>query len=91
MTLENRIKAWSFSSSQYVQSAVQNVEKYLKEKVKKFPPCSETPLGLDYRPEFNFTPELQAKDSAYYQSLIGMLRWMVELGQVDICCEVSMM
>ena len=38
LTLENGIKAWSFSSSQYVQSAVQNVETYLKEKVKEFPP-----------------------------------------------------
>ena len=27
VTLENGIKAWSFSSLQYVQSAVQNVEK----------------------------------------------------------------
>ena len=46
--LENGIKAWSFSSSQYVQAAVQNVEKYLKEKVKKFPSRAETPLGSDY-------------------------------------------
>ena len=28
---------------------------------------------------------------AYYMSLIGILRWMVELGRVDICLEVSMM
>ena len=91
LTLENGIKAWSFSSSQYVQAAVRNVETYLKEKVKKFPPRAETPLGSNYRPELDFTPELQPEDAAYYQSLIGMLRWMVELGRVDICCEVSMM
>ena len=30
-------------------------------------------------------------DATCYQSLIGVLRWMVELGRVDICCEVSMM
>ena len=29
--------------------------------------------------------------SANYQFLIGMLRWMVNLGRVDICLEVSMM
>ena len=91
MTLENGIKPWLLSSSQYVQSTVQNVEKYLKEKVKKFPPSAETPLGLDYRPEFDFTPELPAKDAAYYQLLIEMLTWTIELGRVDICCEVSMM
>ena len=80
LTLENRIKAWLFSFSQYIQSAVQNVEKCLKEKVKKFPLRGETPLGSNYRPELDFTPELQAKDAAYYQSLIKMSKWMVELG-----------
>jgi len=28
--LENNVEAWSFSSSQYVQNAVENVEEYLK-------------------------------------------------------------
>ena len=27
--LENGVKCWSFSSSQYIQNAVKNVEKYL--------------------------------------------------------------
>ena len=35
--------------------------------------------------------ELNEVDAAYYQSLIGILRWMVELGRVDVCLEVSMM
>lgn len=34
--------------------------------------------------------ELDKIDSAYFQSLIGVVRWIVELGRVDICCEVSM-
>ena len=41
--------------------------------------------------ELDFTPELQAKGAAYYHFLIGMLRWIVELGRVGICREVSMM
>ena len=35
--------------------------------------------------------ELTPRDSAYYQSLIGILRWIVEHGRIDICLEVSMM
>ena len=31
------------------------------------------------------------EDASYYQSLIGILRWIVELGRVGICLEVSMM
>ena len=37
------------------------------------------------------SPELDAEDASYYQSLIGVLRWIVELGRVDICLEVSML
>ena len=35
--------------------------------------------------------ELGSRHASYYQSLIGMLRWIVELGRVDICLEVLMM
>ena len=52
---------------------------------------AETPISTLYRPEVDISPELNATDAAYYQSLIGILRWMVELGRVDICMEVSMM
>ena len=37
------------------------------------------------------SPELKSEDGAYYQSLIGILRWMVQLGSTDICLEVYMM
>eukprot|EP00957_Ditylum_brightwellii_P099210 7556468-Ditylum_brightwellii.AAC.1 len=55
------------------------------------PAKAETPMRVSYRPELEITPALSPVDSAYYQSLIGMLRWMVELGRIDICLEVSMM
>ena len=92
VVLENGIKAWSFSSSQYVQEAVSNVHKYLTERGKKYP--SKAPgaaIKNDYRPEVDQTEELSPTDAAYYQSLIGVLRWIVEIGRVDICVEVSML
>jgi hypothetical protein len=92
VVMENGVKAWSFSSSQYVQEAVNNVYKYLMERNKKFP--SKSPgaaIKNEYRPEVDQTDELSPTDAAYYQSLIGVLRWIVELGRVDICCEVSML
>ena len=44
-----------------------------------------------YRPEIDITPELGEEDAAYFHSLIGVLRWIVELGRVDINVEASMM
>ena len=89
--LENGVHAWAFSSSQYVQAAVKNVETHLEKQGLKLPARAETPIQTSYRPELDVSPELKPTDAAYYQSLIGILRWIVELGRVDICLEVSMM
>ena len=92
--MENKVKVWSFSSSQYVQRAVMNEEEYLpKEENKhlKIPTNTETPLTMTYCPEPDVSLELGLKEAAHYQSLIGILSWMAELGHVDICLEISMM
>ena len=44
-----------------------------------------------YRAEINVSSEMNAVDATYYQSFIRVVRWMVELGRVDICTEVSML
>ena len=39
----------------------------------------------------NTTSELKADGLQYYQELIGVLRWAVEIGRLDILLEVSLM
>ena len=92
--LDNGVECWTFSSSQYVQAAVKNVEDYLSKRTDdkwRLPAKAETPLRTTYRPEIDTTPELAPTEAAYYMSLVGILRWIVELGRVDICLECSMM
>ena len=92
--LDKGVKCWAFSSSQYVQAAVKNVEEYLSKRDDvnwKLPTKAETPLQTSYRPELDVSPELKPIDAAYYMSLIGMLRWIVELGRIDVCLECSML
>ena len=94
VTMENGVEAWAFSTSQYIQSAVRNVEEYLRKRGDgqwSLPAKAETPIQSTYRPELDVSPELDAEDASYYQSLIGVLRWIVELGRVDICLEVSIL
>jgi len=86
--MDDGVWAYAFSSSQYVQEAVANVEKYLKERGAVLKRNATLSLSAEYRPELDQSPELLPKDAAYYQSLIGILRWTVELGRVDICCEL---
>jgi len=67
------------------------VEDYLKTKGKTLKAKTTNVLPKGYRPEIDVSGELPPEDASYYQSLIGVLRWMVELGRVDIYTEVSMM
>ena len=39
----------------------------------------DDPIKRDYRPELDESEELNNVDAAYFQSLIGVLRWIVEL------------
>ena len=91
VTLVNGARAWTFNSSQYVQNAVRNVETHLAKKGEKLPARCKAPFTTNYRSELDVSPELGAVDSAYHVSLIGIFRWIVELGRVDIGCEVSIM
>ena len=91
--LVNGRKAWSFSSAQYVKEAVANAVKVAKSIGMSVPGPrnSTTPISRDYRPEIDTTTELTPDLASHYYSLIGVLRWIVELGRVDICVEVSML
>ena len=55
------------------------------------PTPTRAPWPSNYHPEADVTPELSPSKASYYQSLIGILRWIVELGRGDIAMEVSAM
>ena len=94
MILDNGVSAWASSPAKYVWASVEIVEKYIKDlgvEEWKLPRKCSNPFELDYKPELDGTPELNAELSSWYMSLIGMLQWMVEIGRVDILTEVSLM
>ena len=64
---------------------------YLGNQNQKLVAKAPTPLTSGYCPEINMTAELDAADASYYHSLIGFLRWIVELVRIDITCEISML
>lgn len=91
VTLENGVEAHAFSMSQYAQEAVKNVEEKLRKEGKTLVKGADSPLSPDYSPEVDISNELEPGEAAYYQSLIGVLRWLVEMGRIDITMEVSAM
>jgi hypothetical protein len=91
--LPNGVVAWGMISRKYIQSAVQNVKEYLaalpgdQTLLKK----SSGPFAGGYKPELDESPELDSTRANFYQSHIGILRWCVELGRIDIITEISML
>ena len=47
-------------------------------------------LSYKYKPEVDDTAKLNLSEIRFYQEFIGILRWAVELGWIDIQFEVSM-
>ena len=46
---------------------------------------------MKYEAEIDISPECDEDEANYFQSIIGVLRWMVEIGRVDISTEVSVL
>jgi hypothetical protein len=94
MRLANGVMAWASSPSKYVRASVDTVTKYLTnlgDERWSMPKKASNPFPGDYEPEMDTTPTLNPELASWYASLIGMLRWMVEIGRVDIITEVSKM
>ena len=65
VTVDNGVEAWAFSSSQYVNAPVKNVEDRLERLGMNLHGKVETPLRTDYRPELDVTTEIGAQEATY--------------------------
>ncbi|MFN9957522.1 MAG: hypothetical protein ACK55I_30820, partial [bacterium] len=80
---------WSMSSSNYIKEAIRVLELELSKAGKTLRGKPSTPMQANYRPELDVSPILGPDQASYYMSLIGILRWAVELGRIDIYIDVA--
>jgi hypothetical protein len=73
-----------------VKQAVADVETELEKVDLCLPMRVTTLLAQGYRPELDQSRELDSKCGQYYQSLIRVLRWICELGRIDIMVAVCL-
>jgi hypothetical protein len=93
-TLPDGMEAWSMKSDKYCKAAVETVKAILLEEGRELKSGKRNhkgPLPPGYKPELDITKELDAEKVQRYQQLIGILRWAVELGRVDIAIEVAIL
>jgi hypothetical protein len=84
-------KMWAMSSQRYVKEAARCVESELSKSGQRLIGKPVTPMTPGYRPELDVSQLLDEDQASYYMSLIGILRWMVELGRINICVDVSLL
>jgi len=84
-------KAWSMNSQHYIKEAIRCLEIELQKAGKTLTGKPRTPMQQGYRPELDVSPLLDEDQANYYASLIGVLRWAVELGRIDIHIDVSLL
>jgi len=78
--------AWSLSCYDYRQVEDELSQRNLTLKqfgtdLRPYPTC--------YKPEVDITSVLDEESTNRFQQLIGILRWAIELGRIDILAEVS--
>ena len=80
--LDTVIKAWDFGYTHYVQSAVNNVEQYFRQKGKSLNAKGLDVLPKKYRSEIYISEELEAHKASYFQYLIGILNGCFNWGEL---------
>ena len=91
MQLHNGIWAWSMSPSKYFWEAVRICKEYVAKHLSKecrLPKRADNPFEIIFYPELDVSPVLGPGEASYYQSLIGAMRWMIEIWQIDFNTKV---
>ena len=83
---------WAFSANTYVKNAVRNVKMLLKEVGRNLKTTAKSPFpSTSYRSETSTTEECDADGASRFSQLIGVLRWAIKLGRIDMYTEVSLL
>ena len=74
---------WGLSPSKYFVQAVKNCQIHLTEKLNgkhSIPAWVDNPFPVDYDPSTDLSDILDPECSSFYQHLIGVMGFVVELG-----------
>ena len=94
MTLRNVVVAWGMIPSKYVCEAAKNCAKRVKNNFPgeyNLPARSGNPFAVGYESVMDTSKALDTSEASYFQSIIGVMCWMVEIGRIYIATEVSLL
>ena len=76
-----------YQPKKYIEKMVDNYERIFGEKPRKY----KSPLEKGDHPELDMSPLLKGDEVKIYQSLIGALQWVIQIGRWDITTAVMTM
>ena len=74
-----------------MKAAVTNVEEDLARSGKRLLSKCVTPISRNYAPCLEDSPELMEDGVQGYQELIGLLRWAIEIGGIEIMLDTLLL
>ena len=80
---------WAIGAKRYILQAVKIIESDLESLGRALAKNPATPFSSGYRVELDVSKELTPIDAQRYMNLVGILRWIVELGRIDVLFEVT--
>ena len=88
--LHNGSDIWITGANSYLKEAIKVFSGVMKKSGMKVYGSAKTPFSNQtYRPELDLSHYCSDEQIRLYQQLIGMLRWLIELGRVDIQLETT--
>ena len=92
----NDVDCYALGCNTYLKRAIENVERMMDKNDLKYPSTrrhgSSTPFSsASYRPELDSTEFCDANHTSIFQNLIGILRWLCELGRLDVLHETALL
>ena len=88
-------QCYALGSSSYIKEAIKVAKGNCSKYGMKFPVGKKTAgapfTSTSYRPELDISMFCNSEQTTFYQNLIGVLRWSIELGRIDILYEVSIL
>ena len=84
-SIKNR-QIWTMASTEFLKAAIQTIE--TNENLQLLKKCY-TPLSSGYHPEADASRELSPTQITYFQEIIDILCWNIEIRRVNVLFEVS--
>ena len=86
-------QTWYMSARLYLREAIKEVERTWGPLEKLFNNRGklDIPLPTGYHPELDTSKILDEDSTQLYQSYVGIIRWAVEIGRIDICMSAGTM